>query len=544
MGRPSSLRLTIKALRCLSFDAGGKMRTLVVTGRIAEEAVRAQVKGLKDVDVMALPVSVASFLTPKLAAELLKQVDLKGYSMIILPGTVEGDVSLVEQVTGIPTFKGPLHFVDLPDVFESGVKLSKTTPASEMLKEVIENRALSEINAAEANWRNILAESGGIVVGKGKSILPVSDGLPMRVIAELVNAPTMSIDDVVRRVRYYETQGATVIDIGMMAGQPQPEAISPIAEAIRETVDLPVSIDTLDINEIIAAVEADVDLILSIDRGNMDDVAPHITDQAVVVLPTNMKNGWIPRKASERVEALEQNITHAKELGLKKLIGDLIVEPLVWPGLLEGLRSYRDFKSKHPEIPLLFGIGNATELIDADSTGVNAALTALAREAGACMLHVPEHSVKAKGSVRDVVQASRMVYLAERRKTAPKDIGLDLLLLKEKRWKELDYDSSVEVSTKLVRGIGDTDFSPDRSGWFKIHVDREKGEIVAVHYPSQMDKPGAVIKGRIPMEVYQTIVRLNLVSKLEHAAYLGRELEKAYTALKTGRSYQQDEDLF
>jgi dihydropteroate synthase len=31
---------------------------------------------------------------------------------------------------------------------------------------------------------------------------------------------------------------------------------------------------------------------------------------------------------------------------------------------------------------------------------------------------------------------------------------------------------------------------------------------------------------------------------LEHAAYLGRELESAYIALKTGRSYQQDEDPF
>ncbi|RLI15050.1 MAG: hypothetical protein DRO43_02425, partial [Candidatus Hecatellales archaeon] len=36
----------------------------------------------------------------------------------------------------------------------------------------------------------------------------------------------------------------------------------------------------------------------------------------------------------------------------------------------------------------------------------------------------------------------------------------------------------------------------------------------------------------------------NLVSLLDHAAYLGFELGKALVALKTGRSYVQDEDVF
>jgi hypothetical protein len=59
------------------------MRILLVTGRVAEEGVRAQAKELKGVDVLVLPVSVASFLTPKTAAKLLKQYDLNNYDMII-----------------------------------------------------------------------------------------------------------------------------------------------------------------------------------------------------------------------------------------------------------------------------------------------------------------------------------------------------------------------------------------------------------------------------------------------------------------------------
>ncbi|MCX9025622.1 MAG: DUF4346 domain-containing protein, partial [Candidatus Methanoperedens sp.] len=42
-------------------------------------------------------------------------------------------------------------------------------------------------------------------------------------------------------------------------------------------------------------------------------------------------------------------------------------------------------------------------------------------------------------------------------------------------------------------------------------------------------------------DVLETIVRLGLVSRLDHAGYLGRELMKAELALKFKRSYSQDD---
>jgi len=36
--------------------------------------------------------------------------------------------------------------------------------------------------------------------------------------------------------------------------------------------------------------------------------------------------------------------------------------------------------------------------------------------------------------VTEAVEASRMMFLAERRGTLPKDLGVDLLVLKDKRW--------------------------------------------------------------------------------------------------------------
>ena len=195
-------------------------------------------------------------------------------------------------------------------------------------------------------------------------------------------------------------------------------------------------------------------------------------------------------------------------------------------------------------IPILFGIGNAVELIDADAVGVSATLCALAREAGANILHVPEHSIKTIGNVNDVVKASRMMFLSQRRETSPKDLGLDLLVLKEKRWKEEEYDPSNEAEAKVLKGSPDKEFLPDNAGWFKIQIDRNNNQILSIHYSPGMKDPDTIVKGTKAIDIYQTIIRNKLITKLDHAAYLGKELQKAEIALKLYRSYQQDEPLF
>jgi dihydropteroate synthase-like protein len=347
---------------------------------------------------------------------------------------------------------------------------------------------------------------------------------------------------VTRRAAYYESQGADIIDVGMLARDPMPESIRGIVEAVRLATEMPISIDSLEPDEIVAAVDAGVDLVLSLDAGNIEEATPLLGDAAAVVLPTNMRDGVLPRDAHERVEMMHRNISLAREHGVENIIADLVVEPLVRPGLLEALKAFQLFHGEEPGMPIFFGIGNVTELIDADSTGVNAAVAALAAEVGADLLHVPEHSVKNRGGVREAVEASRMMFLAERRGTLPKDLGVDLLVLKEKRWAEEPYKESPGAET--LQGTSETGFSPDGKGWFKIAVDRELGEIAAIHYPPGEEEPDVVVRGRDSREIYQTIIREGLVSKLDHAAYLGKELEKAHIALVLGRSYVQDRSLF
>jgi dihydropteroate synthase len=92
----------------------------------------------------------------------------------------------------------------------------------------------------------------------------------------------------------------------------------------------------------------------------------------------------------------------------------------------------------------------------------------------------------------------------------------------------------------VVQGEIDRTFKQDPAGSFKITV--ESGWIQAVHYLDL--KPQIAITGRTAKEVYDEILKRGLISRMEHATYLGSELEKAEIALKLGKNYVQDFSLF
>jgi dihydropteroate synthase-like protein len=192
------------------------------------------------------------------------------------------------------------------------------------------------------------------------------------------------------------------------------------------------------------------------------------------------------------------------------------------------------------------GVSNVTELFDADSVGVNALLARLSSEVNASMLLATEKSSKAQGTVREEAVAVRMMFLAKKRGSVPKDLGIDLLVLKDKRKHEEAYDEKLEAGTQVIRP--DEAVAPaavDPQGVFRITVDRDAGNIVALHFATaEADKPSNIFKGVTAEAVYAKILELCLVSQLGHAAYLGAELAKAEVALRTGKEYIQDNPLF
>ncbi|MCK4810992.1 MAG: DUF4346 domain-containing protein, partial [Methanosarcinales archaeon] len=179
--------------------------------------------------------------------------------------------------------------------------------------------------------------------------------------------------------------------------------------------------------------------------------------------------------------------------------------------------------------PLFFGVGNVTELIDADSVGVNALLTGIAAELGADILFTPEHSDKACGSIAELVTASQMMVLARERSSSPKDLGIDLLILKEKR-----YLPDAEVPEESVLAEQKSKWAPDPAGCLRIEISRGRGLIIVTHRQ-------ATIVGTDVCRILTTVIDLGLISQLDHAGYLGRELTKAKIALDLGWNYVQDE---
>ena len=121
-----------------------------------------------------------------------------------------------------------------------------------------------------------------------------------------------------------------------------------------------------------------------------------------------------------------------------------------------------------------------------------------------------------------------------------------MLILKDKRINEEPYDRTLEFGAKVLTVSESLEPAIlDPAGMFKISVDRERGVIVALYYLSlDLAKPVMVVKGHKAESVYAKILRLGLVSKLDHAAYLGSELAKAETSLLTGKEYIQDQEIF
>lgn len=82
----------------------------------------------------------------------------------------------------------------------------------------------------------------------------------------------------------------------------------------------------------------------------------------------------------------------------------------------------------------------------------------------------------------------------------------------------------------------------DRAGFFIIIPNPESGLIICEHYENN-GSLAHVVEGRKAALIASTIVERGLITQLDHAVYLGRELAKAELSLKTGALYEQDAAL-
>jgi len=81
-------------------------------------------------------------------------------------------------------------------------------------------------------------------------------------------------------------------------------------------------------------------------------------------------------------------------------------------------------------------------------------------------------------------------------------------------------------------------FENDKLGYFTIYI--ENKEIVVQHHLLDGRKSDFVFRGKNSIELYRKILHENLISRFDHAAYLGKELNRVEIALKENKEYVQD----
>ena len=106
--------------------------------------------------------------------------------------------------------------------------------------------------------------------------------------------------------------------------------------------------------------------------------------------------------------------------------------------------------------------------------------------------------------------------------------------------KNKDVLESVPVVTGDYHEI--EDWSMDKNGYFLIRVDTER-KILELAHCKKLGIVDSIFEGKKPQDVYYELHKANLISRIDHAAYVGKELYKAYIALQKGLTYVQDSEL-
>ena len=107
-------------------------------------------------------------------------------------------------------------------------------------------------------------------------------------------------------------------------------------------------------------------------------------------------------------------------------------------------------------------------------------------------------------------------------------------------------DTTVKIKDEIreIRAQYDDmkEFVLDEKGYFLIRILPEK-KMIEIGFCGKRNTVEVKVYGTKPIEIYQTVLRERIIERADHAAYLGRELQKAYTALQLGLPYIQDDEL-
>lgn len=378
-----------------------------------------------------------------------------GATKVVLPGRVRGELESLAARFGVPFERGPEELKDLPRY------LGRKGPPPDLSRH------------------------------------------DCRIFAEIVEAPELGIEAILARARELVAEGADVIDLGCLPGRPFPHLEAAVAALRAE--GLAVSVDSGDPEELARGARAGASFLLSLHEETLD--LAFASEATPVLVPAR------PGDLESLVRACER-LTAAG----KPYLADPILDP-IHLGFTRSIVRYHELRRRLPEAEMLMGVGNLTELTDADTTGITMLAMAICSELAIRNVLVVRVSPHCRRAVVEADRARRILFAAKTQGTPPQWIDPALLCLRDRR----PFTEEPEEIAAEATQIRDPNFRirVARDG---VHVFNRDG-----HHTSPSP--------------YDLFPRLAVERDGAHAFYLGYELAKAEIAYRLGKRYVQDEPL-
>lgn len=325
----------------------------------------------------------------------------------------------------------------------------------------------------------------------------------MRIFAEIVDASALGVDTILVRAASMRAAGADVIDLGCLPDTPFPH-LEDSVRALR-TCGYDVSVDSGDTEELRRGGKAGANFLLSLTEATI-----HLADETgAVPILVPATHGELP--------SLLRAAEAADRRGVSAIL-DPVLDPIHF-GFMASLGRYAELRRRLPAAEILMGTGNLTELTDADSGGVTAALLGICSELFVRNLLVVQVSPHTRRTIQEHDAARRMMFAAREDGSLPKDYGSALLALHDRK----PFPNTPSEIIELAAQVKDANFRIEvaEDG---IHVYNREGH-------------------RVARDAMSLFAGLGVDNDGPHAFYLGTELMKAEMAWRLGKRYAQDSPL-